>query len=237
MQAVILAGGLGTRLGALTAAQPKALVPVHGRPFIDYQLELLRSGGVREAILCIGHLGDQIRAHCGDGRRYDLSLQYSDEGGHLLGTAGAVRNAEPLLAGRFLLTYADTYLRLPYAAIAERFARRPELGAMVVYQNDNRYEASNVAIGGGLVRAYDKAGRTAGLCYLNFGVSLLRREAVTLVPPAIVYSQEQWYEDLIARRQLRAYTARRRPYEIGSPAGLRAFERFVENRPTEVAVP
>lgn len=227
MQAVILAGGLGTRLGPLSLTRPKALVPVRGRPFIDYQLDLLRAGGVDEIVLCVGHFGDQVRAHCGDGRLYGLSLAYSDDGETLLGTAAAVKKAEPLLAGQFFLTYGDAYLRLPYAAIVERFSRRAELGLMVVYRNDDRHERSNVVAKRGLVTAYDKNRRLDGMCFINFGVSILRREALALVPAQEPFSQEQWYELLIAQRQLRAQSTRLRPYEVGSPRGLRDFERFL----------
>ena len=97
MQCVILAGGRGTRLGPLTEDLPKALVDVAGRPFLEYQLELLRTGGVSEIVLCVGYLGSVVERTIGDGSRLGLSIRYSYDGPEPLGTAGAVRNALPML--------------------------------------------------------------------------------------------------------------------------------------------
>ncbi|MBU4573591.1 MAG: NTP transferase domain-containing protein, partial [Proteobacteria bacterium] len=97
MQAAVIAGGLGTRLGALTKDIPKPLVPVAGRPFLEHQLGLLKAGGVDKVVLCIGHLGEQIQAFVGDGSRWGLEVAYSLDGSTLLGTGGSLKKAAPLL--------------------------------------------------------------------------------------------------------------------------------------------
>src|SRR5262249_4931146 len=102
---VILAGGLGTRLHPLTERIPKSLLPVAGRPFIYHQLELLREQGVARVVLCVGHLGGQIRDAVGDGRRFGVAVEYSFDGGQLLGTGGALREALPLLGSAFFMLY------------------------------------------------------------------------------------------------------------------------------------
>src|SRR5512140_2871048 len=88
MQAVILAGGLATRMRPRTLTTPKSMLPVAGRPFVDWQLEKLRACGYDDVVMCIAHLGEQISAHVGDGARYGLRVRYSSEGPELLGTAG-----------------------------------------------------------------------------------------------------------------------------------------------------
>src|SRR5258707_7781281 len=93
MQAVILAGGLATRLRPRTLTVPKFLLPVAGRPFGAWLLERLASAGYTRALLCIPHLGDQIREGMGDGRAFGIDVQYADEGEKLLGTAGAIPRA------------------------------------------------------------------------------------------------------------------------------------------------
>ena len=103
MQAVVLAGGLGTRMHPHTEKIPKSMLEVAGRPFVDWQLELLARSGIRDVVLCIAHLGELIRAHVGDGSRHGISVRYAvEEPGRLLGTAGALRAAVGLLAPRFL---------------------------------------------------------------------------------------------------------------------------------------
>ena len=99
----ILAGGLGTRLRAVSGSTlPKALVPVADRPFIDHKLEELRERGVREIVFLIGHGGDQIRRHVGTGADFGLNVTYLDDGPRLLGTGGAIR-ARPAGSGTELL--------------------------------------------------------------------------------------------------------------------------------------
>src|SRR3989304_1926966 len=98
MQMLILAGGLGTRLRPLTERLPKGMVPANGKPCLEHKLELLASRGVRDIVLCVGHLGERVLEHFGNGHRFGVNLTYAWERNGLLGTAGAIRNAEPLLA-------------------------------------------------------------------------------------------------------------------------------------------
>src|SRR3989304_5856778 len=140
MQAVILAGGLGGGLRALTESLPKPMVDVHGKPFLEYELALLRERGVTDVVLCLGHLAEGIMGHFGDGSRFGLRIAYSVEIGCLLGTAGAVKQAEPLLDGVFFLTYADSYLRVDYGAVLSALRRCGGLGLMVVLHVDARYD-------------------------------------------------------------------------------------------------
>src|SRR5580704_15227223 len=86
----LLAGGLATRLGSISETTPMALVDVNGRPFIDHQLSLLHRHGIRKIVLCVGHLGEQIEDHLGDGADRDMEFHYSYDGPTLAGTGGAV---------------------------------------------------------------------------------------------------------------------------------------------------
>src|SRR3712207_8726735 len=108
--AAILAGGKATRLGALAAERPKALVSVAGRPFVDYQLALLQRRGLRRIVFFVGHLAEQIVAHVGDGSRYGLTVEYIHDGPTPLGTAGALRHALDRLAPMCWVLYGDSYL-------------------------------------------------------------------------------------------------------------------------------
>ena len=117
MQLAILAGGLGTRLGPLTANTPKSLVPVLGRPFLEHQIGLVRNAGIKRLVLCIGHYGQRIIERFGQGQAYGVEIVYSQEGEQLLGTGGALKNAEPLLDDAFMMMWGDSYLLLDYAAV------------------------------------------------------------------------------------------------------------------------
>jgi NDP-sugar pyrophosphorylase family protein len=226
-QAVILAGGLGTRLGDLTGGLPKPMVDINGRPFLEYELALLRKHGIEEIVLCVAYQADKISDHLGDGSGFGVHIQYSVEQEELLGTAGAVKQAEPLLNDVFFLAYADSYLEFDYEGALEDFDRRPHPAMMIVFRNDNHLERSNVIVEDGLVKVYDKENFLPQMAYINFGVSVLRKEALDSIPQGKPYSQEEWYQDLIKGGRLAAFETRKRFYEIGSPAGLAEFRRLV----------
>jgi NDP-sugar pyrophosphorylase family protein len=107
------------------------------------------------------------------------------------------------------------------------FRRRGPLGLMVVYRNADRYERSNVTVNDGRVVVYDKEGRTPGMEYINYGLSVLRKEALGLVPAGQPFSQEELYRLLIEHRELLAWQAKHRFYEIGSRQGLAEFRSLV----------
>ena len=227
MQCAILAGGLGTRLRPLTERLPKCMVPVNGRPFLEYQLEMLGRRGVREIVLCVGYLGEAVLDHFGKGHRFGVDITYSWETGQLLGTAGALKNAEPLLAQEFFVTYGDSYLLLDYREIMASFRAGGALGMMVVYRNEDGLQPSDVVVRDGRVATYDTRARLPGMVYINEGLSVLRRRALRFIPPGERVSQEEFYRALIARGELAAYETQQRFYEIGSLPGIEEFRRLV----------
>jgi NDP-sugar pyrophosphorylase family protein len=221
MQAVILAGGLATRLGARTAHTPKSMLEVAGRPFIAWQLDRIHRSGIDRVILCIGHLGGTIAEFVGDGSRFGLAIAYSDEGESLLGTAGALRHALPLLDDAFLVTYGDSFLPFDYSApLRDLIGHAEALGTMSVFRNAGRWEASNVRLSGDGVEVYAKGTADPSFDYVDYGATALRRDVIEPLPSGIPVGLDRVQADLAARGLLRAHIATQRFYEIGSPAGL-----------------
>ena len=227
MQAVILAGGLATRLRPVTETVAKAMVDIHGRPFLDYQLRLLKDNGIDDVILCVGHLSDQIQNYFKDGDALGLRIRYSEDGPKLMGTAGALKMAGPLLAERYFVLDGDSYLPLDYPAIMTAHEKFGKEALMVVFENHNRFDKSNAAISGDRVVAYDRTGRVSGLVHIHAGLSILSRDCVSPLPADRPSMQDELWADLISRDQLAAYVAPRRFYEVGSHAGLEEFRRVV----------
>jgi NDP-sugar pyrophosphorylase family protein len=225
MQAVIIAGGLATRLGDETRARPKSLVIIGGRPFIEYQLELLSKNGLTDVVLCLGHLAWQIERHLGDGIKFGVNITYSREE-HPLGTAGALKNAQQLIKDDFLTLYGDSYLDFDYRAPIKIFEAHKELALMTVYKNHGRYDASNTEVDDELVTCYDKIEKTPKTVYIDYGACIFRREVMDWLPENQPYSLEQLLKRLIANCQLRAYEVAERFYQIGSPEGLEEFRRL-----------
>lgn len=229
MQAVILAGGLGKRLKPLTEKIPKSMVPIQGKPFLEYQLDLLRRCGISDIVLCVGYLGEKIKNYFCDGKGFGVKIEYSEETEKLLGTAGALKNALDLLDDTFFITYGDSYLILDYRGVMRYFKKFNKLGLMVVYKNFDRYEKSNVVVEGDLIKIYTKQRRAPDMVYIDFGVSVLRKKALDLLPKGKVIDLEEFYHELIIRKELLAFETQQRFYGVGSQKGLKEFERLVSS--------
>ena len=226
MQCLILAGGLGTRMYPVTEKVPKSLLPVLGRPFLGYQLDLLAAGGIGKVVLSIGHLGGQIRDFAGTGSQWGLQIQYCDEGSWPLGTGGAIRLAfdRGLLESPFFVVYGDSYTAVPFRAIHERC-----VATMVVIGNADRWERSNVLFEGGRLVVYDKARshpRASEMRHIDYGVSLLSEEAVGRLPPGRSDLSTLCHQ-LSLEGGLSGFEVHNRFYEIGSPNGLDEFAGYL----------
>jgi NDP-sugar pyrophosphorylase family protein len=228
MQMVILAGGLAKRMRPLTLKLPKSMLQIKGRPFLEYQLELLKEYEIKDILLCAGYKGELIKDHFGDGRKFGMNLSYSFDGDKLLGTAGALKKAYKLLGENFSLMYGDSYLPYDYQKIEESFKSSNKLSLMVAYKNQNRFDKSNLLIDEGLVKLYDKTLHGEKLQYIDAGLSILKKEVLNLVPEEEPYDLEELYRTLISEEEMSAFEAKQRFYQIGSFEGLEEFKNLVE---------
>ena len=225
--AVILAGGLASRLRPLTETIPKALLEIAGRPFLYHQLMLLKKNGIRRVILLVGYLGDKIRDEFGDGSQIGMSLAYSFDGPALLGTAGAIRNALSLLPKRFFVLYGDSYLICNYRDIQNTFTESSCRALMTVYRNDGQFDTSNVEFDGSRILKYDKRNRSPEMRYIDYGLGVFDREVFAALPEQQEKDLATVYQELLTAGQLAAYEVQERFYEIGSHDGIRDTEDFI----------
>ena len=226
-QVVVLAGGLATRLAERTRRLAKYLLPVAERPFAAWQLERLAAHGYDEALICIGHFGQQIRDSLGHGERFGLTLRYVDDGDVPLGTGGALRNALAELDDAFLVTYGDSFLPFDYAAPLHDLRSHPEAEAtMTVMHNDDRWDSSNVSVVGDEVAAYRKGINDDAFDHIDYGAIAMRRSVVSRMPRG----PSDLAETLTAIAQqgtMRALAVEQRFFEIGSEAGLADLEAYL----------
>jgi NDP-sugar pyrophosphorylase family protein len=228
MQVVILAGGLGMRLKPLTNQVPKALVMACGKPFLHYQLKWLASHGLREVVICVGHLADQIESFAKDGRDFGMRITYSREGDRLLGTGGALKQAEALLDEDFGVLNGDSYLPINPLDPMQLFRKQKSIAMMLTFRNRGRYDSSNVMVQNGFVTHYSRGKDTPGLEFIDYGLRMFRKEVLQLIPPETFYDLDGVYHRLIEQHTLAAYTVSQPFYEIGSPRGLARFSRYAD---------
>lgn len=230
--AVILAGGLGTRLRSITGDRyPKPMVPVPlgGRtcPFLEFPLAHLRAHGVGEVVLCIGHLGEQIRRHFGDGSRFGLTISYDDAGAAET-ACRVLRAGRRLRAPEFVVLCGDVYHPLDIEAFMVDF-RRHAAWDMQLAVGAADGEGANVALGDdGVVIGYDRAGICGGRTGIETGTLALRSAALDDFGPRTDLSlTADIYPRLIARRALGGFATDAAFFDIGSPAGYDRFRAFV----------
>jgi NDP-sugar pyrophosphorylase family protein len=225
----ILAGGLGTRLRPVTERIPKALVEVSGRPFIEYQLDLLRAAGITDVVMCVSFLGEMLEAHVGDGRSYGMNVRYSYDGPDRIGTAGAIKKAIPMLGERFFVTYGDSYLRADYPSIqnAALQAERPAL--MTVYRNGGAGITSNVLYREGRIVAYDKDHPLPEMRHVDFGLSVFHADRFERVSTDRPTDLGIVFQALIAEGDLAGFEVAERFLEVGTPAGIAEMEGFLRS--------
>jgi NDP-sugar pyrophosphorylase family protein len=226
----LLAGGLATRLRPVTQTIPKALVELAGKPFIDHQLALLHRNGIRKVVLCLGYLGEQVQEHLGDGSQVGMDLQYSFDGEKLMGTGGALRRAAHLLGDVFWIMYGDSYMDIDYPDVLADFASRNVLGLMTVLRNNNQWDRSNVIFHHGRLIRYDKREQTSEMNYIDYGVGLLRREALERIPLDRPYDLADLYAELSGEGQLAGHEVFTRFYEIGTPASLEEARQYLQKK-------
>ncbi|MBI1896863.1 MAG: NTP transferase domain-containing protein [Acidobacteria bacterium] len=226
----ILAGGLGTRLGGLTQSMPKAMAPVNGKPFIAHQLRLLARNGITRVVLCLSYLAEQVREYVGDGAQFGLGVQYALDGPRLLGTAGAVANALPLLGPEFFVLYGDSYLPCDYGAVEHAFRSSGKLALMTVYRNEGRFDTSNVELDSGRILAYDKKQRTPRMQHIDYGLGAFNARAFDGSGGDGAHDLAELYRDLLQRGELAAFEVPQRFYEIGSPQGLHELSEHLAQR-------
>lgn len=221
----ILAGGVGSRLGERVQSTPKPLVEVAGEPFLMHQLRALGGHGPRHVVLCVGYLGELIEERIGS-RQFGMDISYVYDGPELVGTAGAVRQALPVLGDAFLVLYGDTYLRVDYGAVERALLRGDTLGLMTVLRNAGRWDRSNAIVADGRVTTYDKLRDHLGMEWIDYGLSAYRAPAFERIPVderdlSVLQAR------LAAQRELAAFEVADRFYEIGTLEALAETEVFL----------
>jgi MurNAc alpha-1-phosphate uridylyltransferase len=225
---VILAGGLATRLRPLTETIPKALLAINGEPFVEHQLRLLAREGVKKIVFCIGFLGEQIENFVGDGSRFGVEVSYVYDGPVLLGTAGAVKKALPLVNGdTFFVLNGDSYLPCDHAAVQASFINSGKQALMTVFHNEGKWDTSNVEYADNMIVNYDKQNRTPRMLHIDYGLEIFTKQAFASVPDDEPFDLVPVYQALLKKNQLAAHVVTQRFYENGSLAGIEAMEEYL----------
>jgi histidinol-phosphate phosphatase family protein len=226
-QAVILAGGLGTRLRPLTDTMPKPMIRFHGKPFAEYLVEMLREQGITDILFLLGYLPEVVSDYFGNGEKHGVRIRYSvspveDE------TGTRLRGAIGELNDHFLLLYCDNYWPMNLTKMWEFFRGTHARAMVTVYANEDGYTRSNLKVNEkGLIEVYDKTRSSPGLQGVDIGFGFFPRSIIEELPGGNVSFEKETFGRLVAERQLAGYVSQHRYYSVGSHERLSLTDAFL----------
>lgn len=213
-QAVILAGGLGTRLGNKTQVLPKPMMDIAGRPFLDYLVHNLRRQGIEKVILSIGYLSEEIVKFLGSGEAHGIEIQYAREDSPQ-GTGGALRNCIHLLEERFFVLNGDTLFDVNFAGLSN--TSQDNVIALRPVDDASRY--GSVTLKGNWVSGFAEKG-SCGPAVINGGVLCLNRRDLRSLPAGKCSLEHTLLPALANQRLLSGYISNSFFIDIGVPSSL-----------------
>jgi hypothetical protein len=223
----LLSGGLGTRLGAITEQLPKAMVPVLGKPFIDYKLQEIASQGIAKVVLCVGHFSNQIIDFVNDGSRWGLKVEYSIETNNLLGTGGALAKAlRTNEVEDFYVAYADSLLFFDYKELTHLTGNHEAV--MAVFKPRSSNLICNVEWNSNQPWAQYFQNPRNSLQYMDYGVTKIK--SLGFLEFALGkqdFSLGEYFEFISPSRALFGVEAKVPFQEIGSFSGLAQTEKYL----------
>ena len=210
------------------------MVPVLGRPFLEYQIEQLREQDFERVLILLGYLPEVVRNHFGDGSGSGIRIEYSVTAPEKQ-TSSRMSVARPLIDPCFLLLYCDNYWPMQMSNLWNRFQEAGKPGLITVYRNKDNYSRGNVALDRhGHVRVFDRLRRTPGLREVEISYAILTDLALDLLPEDDVPFEEAIYTPLAEQGRLTAYASDHRYYSIGSLDRLPATEAFLQRTPSVI---
>lgn len=225
-QAVILAGGLGTRLRPLTLSTPKPMVLIHNRPFLEYIINLLKKNGITEVIILAGYLHEKIQEYFKDGKEFGISIEYSLSPVEAA-TGTRLKNAKQLFDKNFLLLYGDNYWPLHLPTLIDFYQKMKTKASVVAYHNSKDMTQHNMYIDrDGFVNIYDKTRIVKTLNGLDIGFFLLEKSILKNLPKRNFSFEEVIIPRLVQEKELAGFITQDQYYALSNPSRISIIEDY-----------
>jgi mannose-1-phosphate guanylyltransferase len=236
-QAVILSAGFGTRIKSLFPDVPKVMVPMLGKPILEWHIERLRDHGVKEIFINLHYLPEVITNYFGDGSKWNIKITYATEAPDILGTAGGMKNFDGLLHDNFFLIYGDIFNLLDYTKMAEAFAMHPEaIGMTIVGVNDHPHDSDLVAVDDDLkfVKVYPRPNIELPAHWRTMRALFIFNEKILKYIPATQYYEidRDLLPDVLQKGEtLYGYETKDFLKDIGTPERYKQVEEYLGQSP------
>lgn len=235
-QAVILAGGKGERLKPFTLTNPKPLVPIDHKPFIDYLIKCLKDNGIKKIVILTGYLENKIKKHLGNGSKYGIKINYSytsllNEEGKENESGLRIKNAQSLLDDYFLLLYCDNYWPLQLNQMTTYFKTHPSDALVTIYANEDNITKNNIFCDDqGYVTKYDKNRKAQNLNGTDIGFFIVNKRVLNLIPKTNCKFESDILPLLIQKRRLSGYVTHQPYYSIGDPNRVKLTRKYLSSK-------
>lgn len=235
-QAVILAGGAGIRLQPFTKYNPKPMILINGKPFLEHLIELLKENDIKEVIILTGYLKDKIEKYFGNGSKFGIKIRYSytryinEQGGE---NESGIRliNAQKLLKDYFLLLYCDNYYPLDLNKLIKFYNEKNCDVSAVVFSNLDRATENNMYVEtDGLITNYDPGRKGSNLNGVDIGFFIVKKNVLELLPKGNSKFESEVLPKLIKKRRLAGYMTDQKYYSIGDFERVRTTAKFLANK-------
>lgn len=204
---IILAGGEGIKLRPLTYELPKSLIPIGGKPLVEYTVEMLKKAEIRNIVFAIGHLGEKIREYFGDGSKFGVKISYSEES-KKLGTAGSLRNAAMGINGTFLAVHGDVLTEINISDLLQFHKEQETTATMALTTTDERESHGNVRVRGTKILEFiEKPTKGKEFSYhVNAGIYVFEPSILSYIPASgKSYLEENIFPKLAERQELSGF--------------------------------
>ena len=231
-QAVILAGGKGTRLKPFTDKNPKPMIPINGKPFLDHLIEMLKENGIEEVVILTGYLSGKIEEYFGHGSKFGVNIKYSftpflNENGQENESGLRIKNAQDLLDDVFLLMYCDNYWPLQLEKLKKLYSEKETDALVTVYSNKDNSTKNNILVDNSIVKKYDRARQEKNLNGVEIGFFILNKKVLDLIPEHNCHFERDILPELIAQEQVSGYLTDNKYYSISNLERAKLTEKFL----------
>lgn len=219
-QALILAGGDGVKMRPFTYELPKTMIPVKGRPILEHIIELLREYDIREIYVAIGHLGEKVKDHFGDGAKFGVRINYIEEK-RKMGTGGSLKNAIIRLGNEpFLLIWGDVLIDIDLGDMIDFHLERSPIMTVALTSVEDPTEYGAVKLHGeNIVEHKEKPKKTAAMSHLvSAGVHIVDPSISDFIPPKSFSTlEEDVVPKLIRNKKIKGYLFEGQWFDVGTP--------------------
>jgi len=220
-EAIILSGGKGSRIGKLTKTKPKCLIDINGKPFLYYQLKYLKNNNIKNVILSVAYLSEQIEEYVHKNIDF-INVKIVNDGKKLLGTGGAIIKSIHLLKNFFYVMYGDSYIDFNL----KNMKSINNQSVMAIYKNKNKYDKSNVELKNSKNILYFKS-KKKNLIYIDYGISFLNKIIFKSFKKNKKFDLSLLFQKISHKNLLMGHVVKKRFYEIGSYNGIKELKKYL----------